>query len=160
MSTNFFIRHKGSHDEGLHVAKRTGTSQWSFQGLYPSKRFIATMGKDPEVYQYVEDFKDILPKEIHAITSIADWIYVLENLPDNAEFYSENKDSEDAQEIINDWKNSTPQPIDRYCDRLGKEMEQISGSGSDLIPQELLYSLMEDEFVDSRGWVFSYRSFF
>lgn len=160
MSTNFFIRHKDSRDEGLHVAKRTGPSRWSFQGLYPSKRFITTMGKDPEVYQFVEDFKDILPKEIHAITSIADWIYVLDNLPDNAEFYSENKDSEDTQEIISDWKNSTPQPIDSYCDRLEKEMEQIAGSGSDLIPQELLYSLMEDEFVDSRGWVFSYRSFF
>lgn len=160
MSTNFFIRHKGSHDEGLHVAKRTGTSRWSFQGLYPSKRFITTMGKDPEVYQCVEDFKDILPKGIHAITSASDWIYVLENLSDNAEFYSENKDSEDTQEIISDWKNSTPQPIDAYCDRLEKEMEQIAGSSSAPISQELLYSLREDEFVDSRGWVFSYRSFF
>lgn len=160
MSTNFFIRHKGSHDEGLHVAKRTGPSRWSFQGIYPSKRFIATMGKDPDVYQYVEDFKDILPKEIHAVTSVSDWIYVLENLSDNAEFYSENKDSEDTQEIISDWKNSTPEPIDRYCERLEKEVEQMSDSGSAFIPKELLYSLREDEFVDSRGWVFSYRSFF
>ena len=160
MSTNFFIRRKGLHDEGLHVAKRTGPSRWTFQGLYPSKRFIATMGKDPGVYQCVEDFKDILPKKIHAITSVSDWIYVLENLPDNAEFYSENKDHENTQEIINDWKNSTPQPIDSYCDRLEKEMKQIAGSGNAPIPQELLYSLREDEFVDSRGWIFSYRSFF
>jgi len=160
MSTNFFIRRKGLHDEGLHVAKRTGPSRWTFQGLYPSKRFIATMGKDPGVYQCVEDFKNILPKGIHAITSVADWIYVLENLPDNAEFYSENKDHENTQEIINDWKNSTPQPIDSYCDRLEKEMKQIAGSGNAPIPQELLYSLREDEFVDSRGWIFSYRSFF
>lgn len=160
MSTNFFIRRKGLHDEGLHVAKRTGPSRWTFQGLYPSERFITTMGKDPEVYQCVEDFKDILPKGIHAITSVSDWIYVLENLPDNAEFYSENKDHENTQEIINDWKNSTPQPIDSYCDRLEKEMGKMTGSGSALIPQELLYSLIEDEFVDSRGWVFSYRSFF
>lgn len=152
ISTDFYIRKKGSDDEGLHVCKRV-FKNWLFQGVYPSKRFTDLAGKDSNVYFYAEDHKDILPEGVKAITSVSDWIYVLENLPDGVELYDDNGSGETPAELVQAIKETSPETLERFYER--SENEQVMTRMS----EELLHSLRRDDFIDREGWRFSYRSF-
>lgn len=152
MSTNFYIRKRGSEEEGLHICLRAG-GYLMFQAVYPSRRFTDLAKKLSTVYYYVEDYKDILPEDVQAIASVDDWIYVLENLPENAEVYNDNEYPVTACELVNIIKTSQPEPLEEYCELNEKQNEKSAWS------EDFIHRLYEDDFIDRKGWQFAYRMF-
>ena len=152
MSTNFYIRKAGSEEEGLHVCLRTAGTL-IFQAVYPSRRFTDLAGQTSWAYFYAEDFKEILPADVQAITSAEDWVYVLENLPEGVELYNDNEYPVTAIELANTITTSTPQPLAEYCEMFEKEIEEST------LSEDFFHALNRDDLVDRKGWRLSYRSF-
>lgn len=161
ISTNFYLKPKGSKEQGLHICKRSGIGggkfRWRYQALYPSARYIQTLGKDPEVYPVVEDYKDILPEGVVAINSYADWFSIFEEMSDDhLGIYDEYGELQDLGEFTYDIAINDPEPLDEYCAKMEKELESWQEKGMNV---DVWHSVRSDEFVDKTGHLLTYRSF-
>lgn len=152
MGTSFYIQKKGDSDgQRLHVCRRSGRS-WKFQGVYPSADFVRQMGKDTNVYYFADEYENLLPEGIKAITAVDDWLYVLRNLPNGVELVDDNCSGETAIELADLIEDVCPVPLDEVLDR-----EYVS---DDPVFRAIDQSMRQDDFVDRYGWRFTYRIFF
>lgn len=150
MGTNFYLQHREDETRQLHIAKRNGT-RWTFQAVFPARVFAQHGRKDVSVYYFVEDFTDMLPKKVCAITSLRDWIDVLENLPENATVTDDNCSGETADELLEQLRDVQPRDLRAYI----REFNYTD----DPAMQSVLQSIARDEFVDAGGNLMSYRQF-
>lgn len=151
MGTSFYIQKKGDSDgQGLHVCRRSGRS-WRFQGVYPSVEFVRRMGKDTSVYYFADEYTDLLPEGIKAITTVDDWLFVLRNLPDGVELVDDNCSGETASELANLIEDARPVLLEEVLNR-----EHMS---DDPVFRDIDQSMKEDDFVDRYGWQFTFRMF-
>lgn len=150
MGTSFYLQRGSDEENRLHVCRRSGAS-WKFQGVYPSSDFVVRMGRNTGVYYFADEFRDFLPEEVVAITSVADWLYVLENLPEGVVLVDDNESGESAKELVEEIMSLSPEPLDEVLAR--EYVFQDEGL------RAISRSLAQDDFVDSRGWRFTYRKF-
>lgn len=151
MGTSFYLKKKEDNDgRQLHVCRRSGKS-WKFQGVHPSADFVARMGKDTSVYFYADEFKDFLPPDVKAITSVEDWVHVLTNLPEGVELTDNNFSGETAEELVALIHDTTPESLSDVSSR--------SSHSQDGVLEKISQSMAQDEFVDRHGWRFTFRSF-
>lgn len=109
------------------------------------------MDKDTSVYYYADKFEDLLPSGVKGITSIDDWVYVLSNLPEGVVLVDDNCSGETASELVDAIRSATPRPIGEAISRMGFEEDPTLRSVSQ--------SMLQDEFVDRHGWLFTFRMF-
>lgn len=151
MGTSFYLKKKEDNDgKQLHVCRRSGKS-WKFQGVYPSADFVARMGKDTNVYFYADEFRDFLPPDLEAITSVEDWMYVLTNLPEGVELTDNNFSGETAEELVALIRDTIPESLSDVLSRSPRSQDEVL--------EKISQSMAQDEFVDRYGWRFTYRSF-
>lgn len=124
-----------------------------FQGVYPSKKYTDLAGKDSNVYCYADEHESILPEGVKAVTSVDDWIYILENLPDDVELYDDNCSGETSVELAQKMRNAEPESLESFCERTEKERDRHFAMLG------VFQSIQSDNFIDRKGYQFSYRTF-